>query len=51
MIENQTIKCPTCQKDTCIPSNQPLLIDINEDILCPHCHQIVIKCTKPVYKG
>jgi ribosomal protein S27AE len=43
MLDTQTIKCPKCGWDSLFPLNQPMLIVLTHDIICPHCGTIVIQ--------
>ena len=43
MVSTKAEKCPKCGWDSLFPLNQPMLIVLTHDIICPHCGTIVIQ--------
>jgi len=49
IVEEHSIVCNRCGKDTGLTEEQFKYMVLFEDVLCPHCFGIVIAIVKPQY--
>ena len=49
MVKDTPIICPHCKKDTGFTEEGFMFYVITNDILCPHCGEILIKANKIIY--